>query len=197
MSDDYTPEEQAQLLGLARRTLEAITTGAPRPRVDAKALTPHLREERACFVTLYINEELRGCTGTLAARRCLADEVEQTTIQTAFSDPRFTPVTADEVPQIRIEISVLTPPQPLKFDSPNELKRMLRPGTDGVTLRLGHYRSTFLPQVWERVPDAETFLTMLSRKMGLSGDAWRLPEMEVEIYQTVVIEEPKVDPSSN
>src|SRR5579859_4028281 len=147
MSDTYSPEEQAQLLSLARRTLEAVTSGTPRPRLDVPALPPSLREDRACFVTLYIDEELRGCTGTLAARRCLADEVEQTTIQTAFNDPRFLPVKSEEVPYIRIEISVLTPAQPVKFTSPDDLKRLLRPGIDGVTLRFAQYRSTFLPQV--------------------------------------------------
>src|SRR5205814_1516225 len=139
---EYSPEERAQLLRLARQTLEAITTGGPRPRLDEAILTPALREERACFVTFYIGDDLRGCTGTLAARRCLAGEVTATTVQTAFSDPRFTPIAADEVPGIRIEISVLTAPAPLKFDSPDELLRLLRPNVDGVTLRLGHYRST-------------------------------------------------------
>lgn len=193
MSDRYSPEEQAQLLRLARQTLEAITTGGARPHIEEADLTSALREDRACFVTLYIGEELRGCTGTLVARRCLADEVTITTVQTALSDPRFAPVTAAEVPRIRIEISVLTPPEALKFNSPDELIRLLRPDIDGVTLRLGHYRSTFLPQVWERVPDPVAFLTMLSRKMGLPGDAWRHPDLEVETYQTVVIEEPKAD----
>lgn len=186
----YTPEEQDILLGISRRTLEYATAGGARPHVDLEALPPGLREERACFVSFHIDGELRGCTGTLAARRPLADEVSLTTVQTAFNDPRFPPVTASETPQIRIDISVLTPSSTLSYDSPDDLLRLLRPGVDGVTLSLGPYRSTFLPQVWEHVPDTVEFLTMLSRKMGLPGDAWRHPRMKVDIYQSFNVAEP-------
>ncbi len=184
MSDSYAPEEQKLLLDISRRTLEAITAGGSRPRPDLQTLPPALREERACFVSFHINGELRGCTGTLAARRPLADEVSVTTVQTAFNDPRFSPVIASEVPQILIDISVLTPSSPLTYSDPDELLSLLRPNIDGVTLSLGPYRSTFLPQVWENVPDKVEFLTMLSRKMGLPGDAWRHPKMQVETYRS-------------
>ncbi len=198
MTDEYTPDEQAQLLTIARKTLEAVTIGEPRPPLDLAVLSPMLCEERACFVTLTIDEELRGCTGTLRARYPLAEEVGITTIQTAFHDPRFPAVTAGEVPYIHIEISVLTPSTPLQFESPETLIRLLRPGIDGVTLQLGFHRSTFLPQVWERIPDPVEFLTLLSRKMGLPGDSWRHPELEVETYQCVVMEEPELPtPSAN
>jgi AmmeMemoRadiSam system protein A len=189
MTDEYTPEEQAQLLRISRQTLEAVTAGGARPLLVLEALPPHLREERACFVTLLLNDELRGCTGTLIARRALAAEVAVTTVQTAFNDPRFPPVVAAEVPGIQIEISVLTPSTPLHYDSPDDLPKLIRPYIDGVTLQLGHYRSTFLPQVWERVPDPVEFLTLLSRKMGLPGDTWRHPKLHVETYQTVRIAE--------
>jgi AmmeMemoRadiSam system protein A len=197
MIDEYTPDEQAQLLHIARHTLETVTAGGMRPLVDLQALPPRLREERACFVTLTIGGELRGCTGTLVARRPLAEEVSVTTVQTAFSDPRFPPVTAAETPRIEIEISILTPSVPLHFDTPEDLPRLLRPRIDGVTLHLGPYRSTFLPQVWERVPDPIEFLTLLSRKMGLHGDAWRDPRIEVETYQSVVMAESEAHPTSS
>jgi AmmeMemoRadiSam system protein A len=189
MLETYTPEEQAILLGIARETLKAAAAGQDRPRPDLATLPPHLGEKRACFVTLNSQGDLRGCTGTLTARRPLADEVSATTVQTALYDPRFSPVRPEEVPEIQIEISVLTPPEPLVYSSPEELLRALRPGIDGVLLRLGHYRSTFLPQVWERYPDPVEFLTLLCRKAGLPGNAWRSPEMQVDIYQTVVFEE--------
>jgi AmmeMemoRadiSam system protein A len=191
MTDEYTPEEQAQLLRIARQTLEAVTAGGVRPVLDLETLPPRLREERACFVTLLMNDELRGCTGTLMARRPLAEEVAVTTVQTALNDPRFPPVVAAEVPHIQIEISVLTPSVPLHYDSPDDLPKLIRPYIDGVTLQLGPYRSTFLPQVWERVPDPVEFLTLLSRKMGLPGDTWRHPKLHVETYQTVRIAEPE------
>ena len=189
MNAPYSAEEEAQLLEIARQTLESVTHGKARPVPEISALSPRLCEPCACFVTLYVGSELRGCTGTLTARRPLVDEVSLTTVQTAFNDPRFVAVRAEEVPHIRIEISVLTSPQPLHFDSPEALVNALRPGIDGVTLKYGTNRSTFLPQVWEKVPDSVQFLTMLSRKMGMPGDAWRRPGIEVETYQCVVIEE--------
>ena len=112
------------------------------------------------------------------------------TIQTAFSDPRFRPVTESEVNGLHVEISVLTPPQPLEFDDSEDLVNKLRPGIDGVTLRLDNRRATFLPQVWESYPDPRIFLSLLSEKMGRAPDAWRDPHLEVETYQAVSIEEP-------
>ncbi len=187
----YTTEEQQTLLRLSRQTLERITHGEPLPRVDLAALPPKLREERACFVTLHRRADgaLRGCTGTLVARRPLAEEVVYITEQTAFHDPRFPPVRADEVDGLRIEISVLTPPQPLDFDGPQDLVRKLRPGVDGVTLQLGYQRATFLPQVWESYPDPVVFLSLLAQKMGAPADAWRDPRVRVYTYQAIVFEE--------
>ncbi len=187
----YTAEEQATLLRLARHTLERITRGEPLPRVALDALPPKLREERACFVTLHRREDgaLRGCTGTLVARRPLAEEVVYITEQTAFHDPRFPPVRAEEVDGLRIEISVLTPPQPLDFDGPEDLVRKLRPGVDGVTLQLGFQRATFLPQVWESYPDPVVFLSLLAQKMGAPPNAWRDPRVQVYTYQAIVFEE--------
>jgi AmmeMemoRadiSam system protein A len=185
----FTPDEAQHLLEIARRTLTAVTRGEPRPVVDFAILPPSLTEMRACFVTYEISGELRGCTGTLIARRPLAEEVTAMAVQTAFHDPRFLPVKEEEVAHITIEISVLTPSMPLHFDSPSDLPRLIRPGIDGVTLKLGANRATFLPQVWEKVRSPIEFLTMLSQKMGLSGDAWRNPKIEAEIYQSITIAE--------
>ena len=188
----YTPDEQKLLLDLARSTLERATLGQSPPEVELDKLLPALTEDRACFVTLRrrLDGALRGCTGTLVARHPLAQEVVSMTIQTAFSDPRFRPVSADEVDGLHVEISVLTPPQPLEFDSPEDLLRKLRPGIDGVTLKLDNRRATFLPQVWESYPDPRVFLGLLSEKMGSAPGAWRHPQIEVETYQAVIIEEP-------
>jgi AmmeMemoRadiSam system protein A len=192
MTDHYTPDEEKILLDLARKTLDVITRGQPVPTVNLDTLPPALAEDRACFVTLRRRSDgaLRGCTGTLVARRPLAKEVVSMTVQTAFNDPRFRPVTEDEVNGLHLEISVLTPPQPLDFDSPEDLLRKLRPGIDGVTLKLDNRRATFLPQVWESYPDPRVFLSLLSEKMGRTPDAWRSPRLEVETYQAVIIEEP-------
>lgn len=191
MAGEYTLEEQSLLLALARQTLEDITARRPAPVGDLPDLPPALLERRACFVTMRLRSDgsLRGCTGTLIARRPLVEEVIAMTIQTAFNDPRFHPVQASEVDDIRLEISVLTPSQPLDFVDPPDLLHKLRPGVDGVTLKLDNRRATFLPQVWESYPDPRVFLSLLCQKMGHSGDAWRNPRLEVETYQAVVFEE--------
>ncbi len=191
MTDVYSPDEQHLMLDLARRTLIAAANHDTRPAVDLSALPPALAEERACFVTLrrHADGGLRGCTGALVARRPLAYEVVEMTAQTALYDPRFYPVSAYEVPGLHIEISILTPPQPLNFISPDDLLRQLRPGMDGVTLHLDNSRATFLPQVWESYPDPRVFLSLLCEKMGRHADAWRDPRMRVETYQAVIVEE--------
>jgi AmmeMemoRadiSam system protein A len=188
----YTLDEQNILLDLARRTLERVTRGESPPSLDLDKLPPALVEDRACFVTLRrrVDGALRGCTGTLIAHHPLAQEVVSMTVQTAFSDPRFRPVSEDEVDGLHLEISVLTPPQPLAFDGSEDLLTKLHPGTDGVTLTLDNRRATFLPQVWESYPDPRVFLSLLCEKMGRAPDAWRNPHLEVETYQAVIIEEP-------
>lgn len=178
-----SPEERAQLLTLARQSIEAAAAGQPPLQVKLNDFPPSLRRPAACFVTLYAGSDLRGCTGTLVARAPLAEEVVQTAAQTALYDPRFTSVTPNEVPLIGIEISVLTAPQKLDVPSPDALPRLIRPGIDGVTLSKGVHRATFLPQVWDKIPDPIEFLNMLCQKMGLSSQAWRTPGMQVEVYQ--------------
>jgi AmmeMemoRadiSam system protein A len=188
----YTLDEQNILLDLARRTLERVTHGQSPPDLDLDKLPPALAEDRACFVTLRrrVDGALRGCTGTLIARHPLAQEVVSMTIQTAFSDPRFRPVSENEVDGLHLEISVLTPPQPLTFDDSEDLLNKLHPGIDGVTLKLDNRRATFLPQVWESYPDPRIFLSLLCEKMGRAPDAWRSPRLEVETYEAVIFEEP-------
>jgi AmmeMemoRadiSam system protein A len=180
---NLTGDEQQVLLRLARQAIEAAACGDRPLEVDLASLPPSLREAKACFVTLHKQGALRGCTGVLVARSPLAREVIHTAAQTALSDPRFVPVTSEEVPELEIEISVLTPPQHLDVPSPEALPRLIRPGVDGVTLIKGPYRATFLPQVWDRVPDPVTFLDMLCEKMGLPPRSWLVTPMEVEVYQ--------------
>ncbi len=192
MSAYYTPEEQAILLRIAREALEAATRGEKPALPDLQKLPEALREPRACFVTLHTSTgALRGCTGVLTARQPLAHEVSYTTIQTAFYDPRFPPVQAREVPGLVIEISVLTPPEELTFQTPEEIPRLLHPLEDGVILVVGNRRATFLPQVWERVSDPVEFLDMLCQKMGLLPGCWRQPDVQVYIYHAIVMEEEK------
>lgn len=191
-SSPYTLEEQEVLLVLARQSVEAAAAGQRLGDVRLADFPDSLQEKRACFVTLCYQQtgDLRGCTGTLSARLPLVSEVMTTAHQTALNDPRFPPVRVNEIPYLHVEISVLTPLVQLEYDSPEDLLAKLRPLVDGVTLRIGMHQATFLPQVWERVPDPVRFLTMLSEKMGLAGGSWRLPDMQVYTYQVHVIEEP-------
>lgn len=189
MDEHYSATEQAQLLAIARYSLESATAQQPLPSINLESLSTSLRAVRACFVTLEIDHSLRGCTGVLVARRPLALEVNEMTVQSAFYDPRFPPVTKSEVSEIEIEISVLTPPKMLQFERVDDIPQLIRPHIDGVTFRLGNLRSTFLPQVWEQLPDPVQFLGHLSRKMGLSTTGWRQPQIEVETYQAIVFRE--------
>jgi len=179
-------EHEQLLLQLARYTLETITRAAGDFQIEAVlarfSLPTALQEPRACFVTLEKKGQLRGCTGTLVARMPLAAEVVHSTHNTAFYDPRFPPVSADEVPLLQIELSILTPPQPLPYTSPADLLHKLRPGVDGVTLHWQNRRATFLPQVWERLSDPAQFLSALCHKMGLPPETWQQEPLTVEIY---------------
>jgi len=189
ISNPYTADEQQLMLDIAREALTAAANQNSRPKLDVGALPPALQERRACFVTLNEDGELRGCTGTIVPRRTLAEEISVSAVHSALFDPRFLPVRNDEVPHIQIEVSVLTLPTRVQFSSPEDLIRQLRPGIDGVVLERGGNRATYLPQVWDRFPNAVEFLNSLSLKAGLAADAWRKPGMQVEVYQTVVFEE--------
>jgi AmmeMemoRadiSam system protein A len=181
----FTNDEKRALLVIARQAIHAAASKASAPPIDLDALSPSLAQPAACFVTLHIDDALRGCTGSLTARRPLAEEVSYTAVQTAFSDPRFPPVTPEEVPALDIEISVLTPSRPLHYTSAADLLNKLKPGVHGVTLRQGYQRATFLPQVWERIPEPEQFLSHLCRKMGIETGAWRDGNLEVDVYRVI------------
>jgi len=182
------PERRA-LLRLARQSLQAAARGQPPPAVDAAALPPRLLQPGACFVTLTVHDGLRGCIGGLEPQAALYLEVQQRAAQAARHDYRFPPVAPDELPQIEVEVSVLTPPQPLPYASPDDLLARLQPGVDGVILRYGQHRATFLPQVWERAPEPAVFLSMLCDKLGARRDLWRRERIEVQTYRVEMFTE--------
>lgn len=133
---------------------------------------PWLDEPGAVFVTLTKHGELRGCIGSLHARRPLGRDLEANARAAAFDDPRFPPLGRDEWPEIRVEVSLLSPPEPLSPADEAEALTQLRPGIDGVILEYGWYRATFLPQVWAQLPEPRDFLAHLKRKAGLPPDFW-------------------------
>jgi AmmeMemoRadiSam system protein A len=190
--DRLTQEEGAYLVRLARQTIQNALEAPDSPKVDLTASPPPARLEGpgAAFVTLHtVDGALRGCIGSLTARRPLTEDVRANALAAAFEDPRFPPVTAEELSNIVIEVSVLTPPQRLTYASPTELIEQLQPEIDGVILEKGWHRATFLPQVWEQVPRVEDFLTHLCYKAGLSGNAWKKGDLDISVYGVQKFEE--------
>lgn len=183
MQDELTPEEQQTLLRIARRAMECGVRRENLPAVDETDLSSPLREHGASFVTLTIHGELRGCIGTLEARQPLARDVCEHAVAAALEDPRFPPVREDELSRIQIEVSRLTRPIQLEYKDAADLLTKLRPFVDGVILRDGFRRATFLPQVWEKIPDTADFLNHLCLKIGVDANRWRNQHLEVFLYQ--------------
>ncbi len=188
-----TVEERRILLRVAREAIGARLEGRPEPRLDRAAIPASLWRPGASFVTLTIGGRLRGCIGSLQAYRPLVEDVQQNAIAAAFHDPRFPPLSRAEFDRVRIEVSILSEPKPLAFDGPEDLLRKLRPGVDGVVLHYRGRRATFLPQVWEQLPDGVDFLSNLAYKAGLPPDAWRWPGVQIETYQVEKFTEGEVE----
>ncbi len=183
MAEHLTDDEKRLLLRLARTALENGVRGENLPPLDPSTLTPALQAHGASFVTLTIDGQLRGCIGALEPYQPLAEDVQEHAVAAALHDPRFPPVTPAELPHIQIEISHLTRPRLLPYTDADDLLSKLNPGLDGVILRDGYLRATFLPQVWAQLPEKETFLSHLCRKMGAPPDLWRKKHLQVEIYR--------------
>lgn len=178
-----SPEDRRYLLELAR---EAITRAAHRqesPPVDLDATSGEVRRDGASFVTLTKHGELRGCIGSLEPRGPLALDVRENAVAAALNDPRFPPLRPSELDDVYVEVSVLSPPEPLPYDGPADLIAQLRPGVDGVVVERGWNRATFLPQVWEKLPDPHQFLQHLCLKAHLPADAYHHPDLDVYTYQ--------------
>jgi len=169
---------------LRRVALDSIRHGLShgRPLTIARGSYPDpLEEPGAVFVTLELKGHLRGCIGSYVARRPLVRDVADNAFAAAFRDPRFPPLAADELPELEFHISLLTPPVPVSVSSREELLATLRPGVDGLLLEDPPYRSTFLPQVWESLPDPEEFLDHLFLKGGLPRGYWS-PTLRFQRY---------------
>jgi AmmeMemoRadiSam system protein B/AmmeMemoRadiSam system protein A len=170
------------LLAIARAAIgHALGVHAGPPRTD---IAPWLARPGATFVTLLLDGKLRGCIGSLAPSRSLGVDVAENAAGAALRDPRFSPLTREEWTRCRVEVSMLSPPKPLRFADEAELLAQLRPGEDGVILEHESKRGTFLPQVWEGLPDTRRFLEELMRKAGISSDT-RLARCKVWRYRAI------------
>jgi AmmeMemoRadiSam system protein A len=188
-TDKLTEEEGKYLVETARKTIQkALFT--PKDKSEPEpASSPKFQERRGTFVTLTINGGLRGCIGHIIPQESLIEGVRVNAMNAAFRDPRFRPLSQNEFEKIRVEVSILTAPKPLSYTDTNDLLAKLRPGTDGLIIRKGYHQATFLPQVWEQLPNKKDFLTHLCLKAGLAGDAWLHDQLEVHTYQVQAFEE--------
>jgi len=176
------------LLDLARAAIRrGLAAGEP-PRLNISDMPEELRTPGAAFVTLTLDGQLRGCIGSLQAYRPLAADISDNAYNAAFRDPRFPPLTPAELDDLKVHISILTPSEPLEFASEDDLLARLRPGTDGLIIAAAGRRGTFLPSVWEQLPDRRDFLRHLKLKAGLPPDYWS-DDVEVWRYATESIEE--------
>ena len=165
-------EARRHLLRIASRSIRHGVEHGKACDVELDRLPPVLRERRAAFVTLEADRRLRGCVGSLAATRPLAADVAHNAHAAASADPRFPPVGSDELEGLRIRISVLSPPLPLHVESEADLVARLRPGVDGLILRDGDKRATFLPSVWKGIPEPARFVRELARKAEWPAGHW-------------------------
>lgn len=176
---------QQQLLKLARFSIERAFNKHVKNEFS-EAINQELEQKLACFVTLKINNKLRGCIGNMEPHSSLADTVLRNSYSAAFNDPRFQPLKTEEFEDIKISISVLNRPQPLEFVDELDLLNKLRVSIDGLVIEKGSKRATFLPAVWENLMEPEEFLHQLKLKAGMTADD--IPE-HAFIYQTFSISE--------
>ncbi|WP_316364347.1 AmmeMemoRadiSam system protein A [Candidatus Thiodiazotropha sp. CDECU1] len=179
----YSTAERATLLEIAAASIKhGLEQGTPL-RVTASDYPADLQQHRACFVTLSQGGALRGCIGHLEAQAPIVEDVAENAYAAAFRDPRFPPLTEREADNLEIHISVLTPAEAIAFESEQELIGKIRPAVDGLILVEGQRRGTFLPSVWESLPETRNFLSHLKQKAGLPANYWS-STLEVYRYET-------------
>ena len=180
----FTNEEKQQLLDLAYTAIKSRFD----PRTALKPIEePWMAPLRATFVTLKMNGVLRGCIGSINPVRSVLEDIWHNAQAAAFQDPRFPPLSENEIEKISIELSVLTEVQALSVATETELLQVIRPGVDGLIIEDGHRKATFLPSVWEQLPDAQQFLNQLRLKAGMPDGYWT-ETLQCSIYQAEKIQ---------
>jgi len=187
--EKLTQEQGTYLLKVARETIEEELYSRKGTKGDESDLPEIFNERRGTFVTLTERDSLRGCIGHIVPQESLLEGVRANAINAAFRDPRFHPMQEEEWENVRVEISILTNPEPLSYRDAGDLLGKLRPGVDGLIIKKGHHQATFLPQVWAQLPEKEDFMTHLCFKAGLDGDAWKVGDLEISTYQVQAFEE--------
>lgn len=182
-SDEWNQAERQTLLQLAREAIRSRLTGESGFNVNSEQFSNHLTEQRASFVTINLDGQLRGCIGSLVAHRPLVLDVAHNAQASAFKDPRFPQLTMAEYQGVDIHISILGKPWPVHVSSSEDLIRKIQPGVHGLIIKESGHQATYLPSVWEQLPDPNQFVSELRRKAGLSVDDWT-DETEVLFYTT-------------
>jgi len=185
MEKSVSRKEALALLRLARAAIAAKFKGK---NEDTKILSVDIPEvfltqKKGVFVTLHKKGHLRGCIGNIEPKQTLVNGIKDNAISAAFKDSRFSPLTPDELTLIDIEISILSTPEKMAYQDTRDLLSHLRPGVDGVIIEKDYRRATFLPQVWEQLPEAEDFLDHLCVKAGLSASEWKKGGLTLHTYQ--------------
>ncbi len=186
------PDEKGEiLLELARKTIAERLGLAYEgsPGLEDKLTDEAFDARRGTFVTLTTGGQLRGCIGNLAPENPIRHGIAENAVNAAFNDPRFPPLRREEFESIQVEISLLTEPVKLEYSGPEDLMAKLTPGKDGVIIRKGVHSATFLPQVWDQLPDKEAFLEHLCLKAGLAADGWKRGDLLVYTYRAQYFEE--------
>ena len=188
MESNLTEQQQKELLRLARQTIARGCQNSQPPEVNLPNPPAAFLQQGACFVTLHKHDDLRGCIGSIEAHRPLLDDIIYNAFASAFRDHRFAPVQEQELNDLHIGISILTPKQRMAVKTEAELLANLRPGVDGLLIDSVRYHATFLPQVWEQLPEPTRFLAHLKQKAGMPADVW--PEdMVCYKYQCIHFQE--------
>ena len=185
----FSNQEQYYMIQLARRAIENYFVTNEKLKINRdELLSKNLEKISSCFVTLHLDGKLRGCIGHTEPDEELYKDIIKNAVSAAFFDPRFLPLTESEYKQTELEISVLSMPQKLEYTDCKDLLSKLRPSIDGIIIKQGDYKSTYLPQVWKELSDGEDFLSSLCKKAGLASNAWQ-QDLDIFTYQVEVFDE--------
>lgn len=182
MIKGLSTEQGTRLLYLVRNTI-GQRLGVTIKESDSSYSDIEYQTSCGTFVTLKNQGNLRGCIGNLEPSGSLIDSIRRNSLSAAFHDHRFSPLSVEEFSGVEVEISILNPPEQLNYMDSSDLLEKIRPGIDGVILQHGKARATFLPQVWEQLPEPEAFLSQLCQKAGLLPSAWQNNQPDIFIYQ--------------
>jgi AmmeMemoRadiSam system protein A len=177
-----TDSDRRFLLVFARSVISS-ELGRGMRAVAPDPIPAAMAEKRGCFVTLHQKGALRGCIGTIEPSTPLIDAIADNAVNAAFHDPRFSPLRPEDLATVSLEVSLLTVPERLPFKDGPDLLDRLEPGVHGVILSKGRRRATFLPQVWEQLPDRQEFLAHLCLKAGMESTCWNDPDIKIEVYE--------------